>query len=280
MNTSDMTFSTWPAFPPPSLESGSMWKQLKQGKVRQIWMLCGWQRATAPISAIQSPQALIGLPWTSGQAVQVEQRLGTYSQGLFPAARGVFTLVRAGSTQNTHAAYTKAHVCSRCVLPLRCQKKWFGLFAGLCFIKNKCFRQDFDNQTKQNALAAASCKAAPSLHPAPWSVRNSTSIPFCEEREINRRNPHVCFENLSYLKHLFCKATPALTAPLRHRETELLHKDVPVLLSWGKSCKIWSRNKSVPWMVQSDKFFNNTHTLENNSIFAKYSCPQASLLRN
>lgn len=77
---------------------------------------------------------------------------------------------------------------------------------------------------------------------------------------INRRNPHICLEGLSYLKHLFCKAIPALTSPLRHRETELLHKDVPVLLSWGKSCKIWCRDKSVPLIVQSDKLFNNTHT--------------------
>lgn len=49
-------------------------------------------------------------------------------------------------------------------------------------------------------------------------------------------------------------------APLRHRETELLYKDVPVLLSWGKNCKVWCRDKSVPQIVQSDKLFNNTHT--------------------
>lgn len=215
--------------------SENSWNGVKSGKPG----CCGWwQWAAAPNSVIQSPQALIWAPLDLRSGCS---GLGTFIQGLFPAVHGLLTLLSTGSTQSTHTAYPKAFMCSPCVLPLRCQRNGSACLLG--FI-NQFSRQGFDTQTKQNVLVAVSCKVAPSLHPA--SVRNSTSSWNRRREWISRRNPHICLENLSYLKPLFCKAIPALVAPLRPRETELLHKDVLVLLSWGKSCRMWCRDKSVP----------------------------------
>lgn len=143
-----------------------------------------------------------------------------------------------GSTQSTHCLHHGTCVCSGCALLLRCPKKWLSLkFNRLCFI-NKCFREDFDNQTKQNVLIAVSCKVAPKPSPCTFIceefhvlLKQKGRVEKQEETPQNRRKPHICFENLSYSKHLCCKAIPAFMAQFGHRETEPLRKAVPALLS-------------------------------------------------